>query len=63
MATWRLRSMRIGKHVPILAVTAHAMAGDRDRCLRAGVDGYLSKPIRWQELFEALNSIRHLTTS
>ena len=45
-----------GAHVPILAMTAHAMSGDRDRCLAAGMDGYLSKPIRAEALFRALEA-------
>jgi two-component system sensor histidine kinase/response regulator len=44
-------------HVFILAMTAHVMAGDRERCLGAGMDGYLSKPIRIQELVEALEAL------
>ena len=46
-----------GHHIPIIAMTAHAMAGDRQRFLKAGMDGYVSKPIHSQELLEAIDSV------
>jgi two-component system, sensor histidine kinase and response regulator len=46
-----------GKHIPIVAMTAHAMKGDRERCLEAGMDGYVSKPINLQELYDAIEKL------
>ena len=43
-----------GRHVPIVAMTAHAMKGDRERCLEAGMDGYISKPIQPERMLEAI---------
>ena len=58
-ATRRIREkeQRSGAHVPIVALTAHAMTGDRARCLEAGMDDYLSKPLRSGELLEKLDAL------
>jgi two-component system sensor histidine kinase/response regulator len=57
-ATRKIRESerRTHLHLPIIAMTAHAMKGDRERCLEAGMDGYLAKPINSQRLAEAIAS-------
>src|SRR5207248_927968 len=51
------REKQAGGHVPIIAMTAHAMKGDRERCLRSGMDGYISKPVRAHDLFAAIAGV------
>ncbi|HUZ45739.1 MAG TPA: PAS domain S-box protein [Terriglobia bacterium] len=51
----RKREQGTGIHLPIIALTAYAMKGDEERCIAAGMDAYVSKPIRPQELFKAIH--------
>lgn len=55
-ATAAIRALPGGKRTPIIALTAHSMVGDRERCLAAGMEGYLSKPINLRELIEVVES-------
>jgi CheY-like chemotaxis protein len=58
-ATAKIRELekQTGKHIPIIAMTAHALKGDEARCLEAGMHGYVSKPIRTNELYAALEKV------
>jgi|SRR5579863_1186754 len=51
------RQAAVPAHVPIVAMTAHAMKGDRERCLAAGMDAYVSKPLQVQQLFAVIESV------
>ena len=56
-ATRQIRQLEqtTGVHVPIIAMTAHAMKGDRERCLEAGMDDYITKPLHKQELLQVID--------
>lgn len=53
-ATRRLKADPELRHIPIIALTAHAIAGDRERCLAAGCDEYESKPVKFPRLLEKI---------
>ncbi len=55
-AAIRAKEKISGGHIPIVAMTAHAMTGFRDRCLEAGMDDYITKPIKPEELFQAVEA-------
>jgi signal transduction histidine kinase/CheY-like chemotaxis protein len=58
-AARRIRAGELGtaRHVPIIALTAQAMKGDREKCFEAGMDGYVSKPLRIAELFAVMHQV------
>lgn len=45
------------RHIPVIAITAQAMTGDREKCLEAGADGYISKPVNVDELMDVLHKV------
>jgi CheY-like chemotaxis protein len=56
-AVIREQERQPGGHLPIIALTAHAMKGDQERCLASGMDDYISKPINAQTLFAAISRV------
>jgi signal transduction histidine kinase/DNA-binding response OmpR family regulator len=55
----RQREKLSGNHIPIIAMTAHAMVGDRELCLKAGMDGYVTKPLDVGNLFAVIDDLVH----
>jgi CheY-like chemotaxis protein len=56
-AAIRQREAGTGRHLPIVALTANALVGDRERCLRAGMDGYVAKPFQVQSLLHEITQV------
>jgi two-component system, sensor histidine kinase and response regulator len=56
-AAIRESEKKSGAHLPVFAMTAHAMKGDRERCLEAGMDGYITKPMRFSDIEQTLQSL------
>ena len=58
-ATWTLKSSDETKHIPILALTAHAMRGDREKALAAGCDEFATKPVSFDEVRAKIEALTH----
>ena len=56
-AAIRQRDQSLGRHTPVIAMTAHAVKGDRERCLAAGMDGYVAKPVNAQDMYRAIDEL------
>ena len=57
LARLRLREQASGRHLPVIALTAHALTGDKERLLHGGFDGYVSKPVQMEQLLAEMGSV------
>ena len=57
VASIREKEIKTGFHIPIIAMTAHALKGDRERCLDAGMDDYIAKPLRAEMLMKKIDDV------
>ena len=62
-AAIRQREKSTGAHLPVVALTAHAMKGDENRCLAAGMDAYLPKPIQAEQLYNLIDALHAQSSS
>jgi two-component system sensor histidine kinase/response regulator len=53
----REKEKKTGSHIPIIALTAHAMKGDKEKCIENGMDDYISKPIKPEDLFDTIDRV------
>ncbi|MBZ0281015.1 MAG: response regulator [Anaerolineae bacterium] len=60
-ATRRIKGSAETRHIPVIALTAHAVAGDREKCLEAGCDDYENKPVKFPQLIAKINTFLGIT--